>query len=347
MSHALLLPAPGPGVRAGRRSLPALMRRWPVGEATGFRPLTEGLMNRNYRIDTRAGPLFLKQFLDIDRRQIAFQHRVTAALGAAGLPVPTPIPARDGGTLVTVRGQRFSLYPWVSGSHRQGLDMPLAECAELGRLLGCLHAELGAVMPPIQQTLLVPTANAADTLTLIEELLSVLRAQPVRDDFDDIAERRLVERRCMLAQLADRRPPDCGALTVGYVHGDFHALNLLYSGDELVAILDWDRLSVSPYTQELVRAATLLFGYGDPRGLDLARVWAFADAYRKVFFLDGEQVRSAVRRLWWERLNDFWMLKWRYQRGDRSCDHLFPGAAALVEWWVERHDEVLDAFASP
>ncbi|MGH8883583.1 MAG: phosphotransferase enzyme family protein [Egibacteraceae bacterium] len=347
MAHALLLPAPGPGVRAGRRSLPALMRRWPVGEATGFRPLTEGLMNRNYRIDTQAGPFFLKQFLDIGRKQIAFQHRVTAALAAAGLPIPAPIPARDGRTLVTVRGQRFSLYPWVSGSHRKGLDMALAQCAELGRLLGRLHAELGAVLGPIQQTLLLPTAHAADTLVLIEELLSVLRAQPAQDDFDDLAEQRMVERRSLLAQRADQRPPDCGTLTVGYVHGDFHALNLLYAGDELVAILDWDRLSVRPYTQELVRAATLFFGYGDERGLDLSRVRAFADAYREVFFLDGEQIRSAVRRLWWERLNDFWMLKWRYQRGDRSCDHLFPGAAALVEWWTERYDEALDAFASP
>jgi len=53
-----------------------------------------------------------------------------------------------------------------------------------------------------------------------------------------------------------------------------------------------------------------------------------------------------VHRLWWERLCDFWMLQWRYQRGDRSCDHLFPGAAALAEWWTAHRARVLNAFAA-
>ncbi|MGH7644989.1 MAG: phosphotransferase enzyme family protein [Gemmatimonadales bacterium] len=119
-AQTALVLAPESGAGVGPRSLAALMRRWPVGEATGSARLAEGLMNRNHRVDTPAGPLFLKQFLDVGRGQIAFQHRVTAALAAAGLPVPPPIPACDGRTLVTVRGRRFALCPWVPGRHRRG-----------------------------------------------------------------------------------------------------------------------------------------------------------------------------------------------------------------------------------
>jgi homoserine kinase type II len=345
MTHAVaVVPA---AIGGGRGSgLARLLRRWDVGEPTGFRHLAEGLMNRNYRVDTTTGPVFLKQFLDIGSRQVGFQHRVTTMLARAGLPVPAPIPARDERLLVTTGGKRFALYPWVHGRHRAGVDLSGAECAGLGRLLGRLHERLAAVMPPIQQTLLVPTADPAHTLGLIDRLLDRLPARAERDEFDQLAERRLVERRRMLGRLAGSRPADCDTLTVGYVHGDFHPLNLLYDGAGVpAAVLDWDRLRIGPYTQELVRAATLFFGHGDDRGLDLDRVRVFVAGYREVVDLDAAQIRSAVHRLWWERVNDYWMLEWRYLRGDRSCDHLFAGAAALVEWWTARRAEVVGAFA--
>ena len=73
----------------------------------------------------------------------------------------------------------------------------------------------------------------------------------------------------------------------------------------------------------------------------------FVDTYRQAFpWPATNEIRLAVHRLWWERLCDFWMLGWRYQRGDRSCDHLFPGAAALVAWWTARRERVLDTFAA-
>lgn len=323
-----------------------VLRRWGVRDVLGVRHLAEGLMNRNYCVDAVSGPLFLKQFLDIDRKQIAFQHRVTAALAQAGLPVLAPIPLSDGRTLVTVGGQRFALYRWAAGRHRPGSELSLAECADLGRLLARLHAELARIMPPVQQTLVVPTPEPQDSLAMIERLLGHLRQRRTRDAFDELAERRLSERGPLLDRFGDQRPSACDTPTVGYVHGDFHALNLLYEGADVVAILDWDRLSVRPYTLELVRAATLFFGFGDERGLDLGRVRAFVAAYQQASGIDAGEIRNAVHRMWWERLNDFWMLEWRYLRGDCSCDHLFPGAAALVAWWTERRDRVLDAFAS-
>jgi homoserine kinase type II len=339
--------------RAAAKASPlvALTGRYELdGAVTGFQPLSEGLMNRNWRIVTTAGDWFLKHYLDAGPRQIAFQHQVTTALAQAGLPVPTPLRARSGATMVTAKGRHFALYPWVAGHHRRGLELPPDGCAALGRLLGRLHTQLGRVLPPIQQTLLVSTAGVARTLARIDELLGLVRAQPARDGFDELAERRLLERRGLLVELAGLRPPEADTLLVGYVHGDFHALNLLYqegAGGEPVAILDWDRLGVRPYTTELVRASTLLFGYDDERGLDLERVGVFVDAYREAFpWLSVGEIRSAVHRLWWERLCDFWMLHWRYQRGDRSCDHLFPGAAALVEWWTSHRKRVLDAFAA-
>lgn len=334
-------------------TLARLARRWDLGELVASpTPLAEGTMNRNWRLETSAGVWFAKQYLDADAEQVTLQHQATRALAAQDLPVLAPLglPGAPEETFVIERdGRPVTVYPWVHGQHRHGLELTLAACEHLGSVLGRLHHGLSAVMRPVQQTFLVDTPHATDTLALVEKLLGLIQAKPDRDGFDALAAARLVERRVLLRALAGRRPSESVILTTGWTHGDFHGLNLLYAPDGLepVAILDWDRLSVQPYAYELARAATLLFGYGDDRGLDLARVRRFVRGYQRVMGLEPAEVVEVANRLWWVRLNDLWMLQWHYQRGDTTCDHLFAGAASLVAWWTEHRQDVEAAFGSP
>ncbi|MCK9903552.1 phosphotransferase [Frankia sp. Cpl3] len=337
-------------VEVGRGSGPELplsvLRFWPVGALAGVRYLAEGLMNRNWQVTTSTGVFFVKQFLDIDRAQIGFQQEVTSRLAASGLPVPAAMATADGARLVCTTQGRFAVYPWITGRHRTGLELTEGQCGELGELLGRVHQALGDLLPPAQGVAWKPAADPTSAQELIETLLRRLPPPRSRDAFDELAARALVERRTMLVELADRQPPAGRPRAGGHLHGDFHALNLLYDdAGTVVAILDWDRLSTGPLAAEVVRAATLLFGFGDERGLDLDRAGRFVAGYRQVFPLPVEDLAEAVWRLWWERLHDFWMLEWRYLRGDQSCDHLFPGAAALVVWWTQNYEQVLTALA--
>ena len=90
--------------------------------------------------------------------------------------------------------------------------------------------------------------------------------------------------------------PDEGALVgpAGWTHGDFHDLNMLWDAGQVSAVLDWGRLGVQPLAGEVVRSATMLFGYGDDRGLDTSRVTAFTCGYRAVVPLAGEQLVDAA-----------------------------------------------------
>jgi len=161
------------------------------------------------------------------------------------------------------------------------------------------------------------------------------------DSFDELARHRLLERRALLEQHVGRRPPHGGP--VGWVHGDFHPFNLLYRGDAPAAIVDWDRLGVKPRAEEAVRAAAIFFVR--PAGaLDLPKVRAYARAYRRAAGATPSELTAAVHRVWWERLNDFWMLRWHYERGDTRADPQFPAASALVVWWTREYDAVCDAF---
>lgn len=145
------------------------------------------------------------------------------------------------------------------------------------------------------------------------------------------------------------RPADGVAVQpCGWTHGDFQHLNLLWHAGRVSAVLVWDRLDVRPLGLEVVRSATLLFGFGDARGLDLDRVTAFTTGYRTTNpDLTGHDLADAVHRLWWDRVsNDLWHLRLHYDESNRSCDHLFHPASALLTWWTDRRDDVTAAFTA-
>ncbi|MFE7119269.1 phosphotransferase [Streptomyces sp. NPDC057654] len=343
-----------------------MLRRYEqTGEALTCEPLTQGLLNRGYRLATTHGRYFLKHHLDADaaadRAAIARQHHATLRLRALGLPVAPPVADGDGRTVAVVGGRCYALHPWVEGRHRDGAELSEPQSRRLGTLLGRVHTCLEEVMPgpqgggegpwgggegpPHAPAASAPpdaAARAEDTFALIEELLKLVRSSP-RDIFGELAEHRLVERRALLERHAHRRPAPSATPARGWVHGDFHPLNLLYRGGEPAAIVDWDRLGVQPRAEEAVRAAAIFFVR--PGGtLDLVKVRAYARAYRATAGADSAELAAAAHRVWWERLNDFWMLRWRYQLDDRRADPGFPASSALSVWWTREYAAVRGAF---
>ncbi|MFD7812340.1 phosphotransferase [Streptomyces sp. NPDC059785] len=326
--------------------LSAVLRRYPAGTVLTCEPVEQGLLNRGYRLRTTRGRYFLKHHFDpetADPAAIVRQHQATQRLAGLGVPVAPPLTGSDGRTVTVVGGHAYALHPWIEGRHRHGGQLSREQCRRLGALLGIVHACLEQVMPADARMPARPAdgADPADTFALIEDLLALVRRHRPSDAFDELAGHRLLERRALLAQHAHRRPARGGS--VGWVHGDFHPFNLLYRGGEPAAIVDWDRLGVQPRAEEAVRAAVIFFVR--PVGtLDLTKVRAYARAYRRSAGATSQELAAAVHRVWWERLNDFWILRWHYERGDTRADPQFPAASALAVWWTRKYEAVCEAF---
>ncbi|MET7857952.1 phosphotransferase [Streptomyces sp. NPDC005318] len=325
-----------------------MLRRYPdAGEPLTCSPVTQGLLNHGYRVSTTRGSYFLKHHLDDstgDRATIVRQHRATQRLQSLGVPVAPPVEDTEGGTVTEIGGRCYALHPWVDGLHRVGAQLTTAQSQRLGALLGAVHTGLAQVMETGAAQGRGPASpDAADTFALIGDLLAAARGRRPRDSFDELAEHRLVERRALLEQYADRRPPAPDVPATGWVHGDFHPLNVLYRGANPVAIIDWDRLGVQPRAEEAVRAAAIFFV--QPAGkLELDKVRAYARAYRGATGAGAAELAAAVHRVWWERLNDFWILRWRYRLHDGRADPQFPAVSALAVWWTREYEAVREAF---
>ncbi|WP_405584315.1 phosphotransferase [Streptomyces sp. NBC_01190] len=328
--------------------LTAVLRRYnDAGTPLTCEAVPRGLLNRGWRVTTTGGDFFLKQYVAADTAVpgvIVRQHHATRRLASLGLPIAAPLSDTRGDTVTHADGAGYALFPWIEGRHREGTELSPAQSRRLGSLLGRVHTGLARVQPepPVRRH---PSAHPSRTYAHIDQLLALVRGNRPYDAFDALAEHRLLERRALLRQYAHRRPPDAEGPVSGWVHGDFHPLNLLYRGEEPAAIVDWDRLGVQPRAEEAVRAAAIFFVHPVSGWLDLRKVHGYARAYRRAARVGAAEMAGAVHRVWWERLNDFWMLHWRYQRRDRRSDPLFPAASALAVWWTEEYEAVLDAFA--
>ncbi|MET9442018.1 phosphotransferase [Streptomyces sp. NPDC006610] len=331
-------------------ALSELIDAFDLGGVWERRYLADGLMNANWRLNTPAGQFALKRVTDVSLERLQRNLRVLAALAADGVPVSAPVPTVSGSLVAQVGGGVWCLFPWVAGSHVRGVDLTLSQVSALGAELGRLHLSLGracgrGLLPRVPETIAADVTSPERAVEKAERLSAAVRDKGTDSDFDKEAAVALERRRALVFKHADQRPrsvtPEGGH---GWTHGDVQYRNLLWEGGELAAVLDWDRVAVRPYAEEVVRTGQVQFGVGGV--FDLARVSAFVEGYRSVVPLKPSALVDGARRLWWKRMTDFWQLEFHYDRGDLSFDELFTADEALLHWWTDRLDQVEDAFAA-
>ncbi|MGI5213401.1 phosphotransferase [Plantactinospora sp. CA-290183] len=344
--------APGPPSK-----LAALGLIYAWGALHDITYLPTGLMTRNWRIVTDAGVHALKELRDASPSTARRNLRVLARLIDLGVPGCRPRMTRNGDSVAEIDQTGFMMTSWLDGHHLRGRDLTLDQAHELGRVIARLHDSLrhlgtteGLPAPPEQLRAQVTETEAA--VAKADHYLAA--AEAGNTPFDTQVTEILHRRKLLINKVADERPrTHVPAGPHGWIHGDLQHRNILWAPTvghdhnilRVAGILDWDRIRIRPFGEELVRTATIQFG-SERGALDLVRINAFTRGYRTILPLDDNEVTDAVERLWWKRLTDYWHLDFHYDRGDTSCDDLFLSGEETLHWWTNRRDEVKQAFTS-
>lgn len=318
-----------------------------LGAVRQVRFIAEGLMNRNWRLEAERGVFAVKQIVDVPVAKARRSLGVLEVLAGRGLPVCASRQSAAGDVVAEVEGRSYCVFGWAEGSHRPGVDLDVGEAADLGALLGRIHVGLAAPEAGLEQVSGRPRAKVTALESAAAEadrFLDVIAGLDEPGPFDVAAAEALERRKVLLARFVGLRPSDeVSRGPVGWTHGDFQPLNVLWQGGVVTAVLDWDRLGVRPYGEEVVRTAQVQFGTEDGR-LDLERVAAFTAGYRSVVPVSDGDLVDAAQRLWWKRLTDFWQLQWHYDKDDHGPDHLWVSGERLLHWWCGHLEEVRAAF---
>lgn len=318
-----------------------------LGKVGSVSYLATGLMNRNWRITAEAGEFALKQIIDVPVPTARRNLRVLAALHQAGVPSCAPVLSPGGDPVVEVDERGYCVLPWLDGSHPEGLDLTLAQAHQLGTVVGRIHDSLNHLDPALglSPATTRPTSRVVQPDDAITEARRYqVAAKEAGGPFDQAVVDLLDQRIALIEKHAAQRPAtDHPHGPYGWTHGDLQYRNIIWCDGHIGAVIDWDRIRIRLFAEEIARTATIQFG--TPDGLDLERVAALVSGYRAIVPIDDATLADGVHRLWWKRMSDFWHLVFHYDRGDNGCDDLFISGEALLHWWTGHPTEVHDAFA--
>lgn len=161
--------------------------------------------------------------------RIDFAHELQRVLAASAYPLPRLIPARDGRTLLRLHGHAYELFECVSG---HSYDHSLEATQDAGRMLALFHRLLSAQTiggtPPTGSYHKVDAIEG--NLAFIPHRLGDTTLQPLIQTLTDSYRR--------ASQEADAAGLPSWPRQI--IHGDWHPGNLLFRGQQVAAVIDYD-----------------------------------------------------------------------------------------------------------
>lgn len=197
--------------------------------------IEQGLVNRHWTVDLGARRYVLRRYHQRRTREaILWEQWLVDFAAKLGWPVAKPVAAADGETLVEHGGWYWAGAPQLPGE--PGLGASPGAFRRMGETLAELHDNLSGLGGPQRPGFgpmwdldsLVGQWGAASFDSLVEQLGT---KRP------DLADAIRGERERTLRELETGGVDQLPLLPI---HGDFHRFNLLWGGERITGIVDWD-----------------------------------------------------------------------------------------------------------
>jgi homoserine kinase type II len=262
---------------------------------TGLSPIPHGSVNSNFAVELEGGERrFLRVCEESDRAGVEQQNRLLAHLVGQGVPTPAPMVRVDGnGTVASHRGKPAVMFPFRPGEWLCQQRVTTERLTTIGGALATIHRAGSSYQdaPPSRFAL----AHIASRLDEVEE----------GDHSDEIAAAG-AQLRIRVDELERRLgPPERPTV----IHGDVFRDNVLWQGDRLSAILDFESASEGHASFDLM-VTLLAWCFTDRFEQDLAQA-LMAGYVAKRELLESEvaacydRARAAAVRFAVTRITDY------------------------------------------
>lgn len=271
-----------------QREIDGVLQHYDTGTVRDIRELAAGsLYSPKVVLDTERGTLLLKRRargLDMPAL-VAFGHEVVLGCQGRGLCVPPLIGTKDdNSSFVQFEDQVYELFVYIDGKPFDRANPNHAHA--MGSLLFETHGVMDRVhttFPPATEPEMIGLSRLS-TLKPIEQLLPPKLSEDVP---------RILGYAQELAQANASKP--------ALVHGDWHPGNMIFLGDALVAVCDFDNTRVGSRLRELAQSLVHVSMVTPSPGQRSADVAPEPDAVRLTSFWNGyrhaggsELARTAV-----------------------------------------------------
>ncbi|HUV41874.1 MAG TPA: phosphotransferase [Sedimentisphaerales bacterium] len=233
-----------------------------------------------------------------DIQRVGFAHAVQNHLANAGFPVSAVLAGRQqGSTVLQLDNHVYEVFRFVEGCRYGGSAQ---ETIDAGRQLGKFHVCLNDFQFPWQPS----GTGFHDSNSVRKYLKSTPQALSGTCESRQKPDRKVLNLTETLMTLYN----DCSIHVneLGFdswqrqvVHGDWHPGNMLFSGNRIVAVVDFDSLRIAPAVTDLANGMLQFSIVGDrpnpadwPDYLDQAKLIQFLNGYREVIELQDCHLQS-------------------------------------------------------
>ncbi len=264
------------------------LSRYDLGEVRKVEPFVRGSKHApKLIIECDRGKLLFKRRPRgrADLQRVAFTHRLQLFLAAQNYPLPHLIGTRrDNNSMLVIDGVVYEMFEYIDGTGYRG---GLGATYHAGHVLGLYH-KLTCDYQPEGSLVAGSYHNAKAIRQAIEEVVRSLpveqrpTAEELSETIEDLSKH---YRQCAVAAdgLGLRDWPKQMS------HGDWHAGNMLFREEHVVAVIDYDTARLQRRVIDLANGAlqfSILGGSGDPgkwpAQLDMSRLKRFLRGYDSV-----------------------------------------------------------------
>jgi homoserine kinase type II len=215
-----------------------------LGELRSAQRVERGYVNQNWVIQTTRGRYFLKhRHPELRNREvITAQHTLMDHLRKSGFPAPAILHATTGETLLVLDDEFYEIQGYIEGSPYEEARWAHFQAAAitLGHYHDCVQGFTPSTLchmgdlydPPILNTHLT-SLKALWTRGWDKALAEI--ARQLESHEEDLKSRFALHEQ----------------LPHVVIHGDYHAANLLFHGDRVVGVVDYDKARWQPRIVEL------------------------------------------------------------------------------------------------
>lgn len=226
-----------------------------------------------------------------DIYHVAFSHAIQLHLELHGFPVPGIVRTKDENTTVQHNGHVYEIFHFAPGSRYEPTP---GQAEAAGRTLAEFHLALEDF--PLNWRPLKNTYHDADGVRHYLKRIG----HKERDNPDHAVHE-------MIAVLMRLYNDSCVRVNqlgydewrMGIIHSDWHPGNMLFEGDTVSAVFDFDSVKLAPAVCDIGNGMlqfSIIGGLNDtslwPSEPDTERMFAFVNGYRGVRELDRDRVES-------------------------------------------------------
>ncbi|MFN8618743.1 MAG: phosphotransferase [Dehalococcoidia bacterium] len=291
---------------------------WPYSDPE---PVTGGTLNWNFGIETEGERLFVRRYRDdLPPTRIRAEHALLRWVSERGIPAPVPYKTETDETVLSIAGGNWSVFPWVEGEVRERGTLTAAQAGMLGVVHGATQAVL-AEHPSSAGASMWLSWSKEESLALLAKVTDAARATSAEGWMLEA-----LDLQVRLLESLDVLPPAAfQSLPRQLLHGDFHVAQVLWDGDDIVAVTDWEVSRGDPRVWELVRS--LAFS----RLLDSPLATDYLHGYRRFIQLSEEEARLGLRLWWQSRVVGLWAWQAYFLDGNQRAEQFLRATAAELQ----------------